>query len=82
MAKTKEELEALKKEYESLKSKLDELSEAEMQQVCGGVEYNKDDSAQWNQGNDLPAEPGSYRLPIDIKPSDEWKLPEGKKTIE
>lgn len=37
MAKTKEELNVLKKEYESLATKLKELNEDELKQVCGGV---------------------------------------------
>ena len=36
MAKTKEELNALKQEFESLSSKLAELSEEELSQVTGG----------------------------------------------
>lgn len=36
MAKTKEELENLKKEYESLTSKLNELTEEELKEVTGG----------------------------------------------
>ena len=37
MAKTKEELIALKQEYESLNSKLNELSDDELKQVTGGL---------------------------------------------
>lgn len=36
MAKTKEELEKLKKEYQTLTSELQELSEDELKQVTGG----------------------------------------------
>ena len=36
--KTKEELTALKAEYNALNKKLSELTEAELLQVCGGVE--------------------------------------------
>lgn len=37
MAKTKEELNELKQEYESLTAKLQELSEDELKEVCVGV---------------------------------------------
>lgn len=39
--KTKEELEQLKKEYEELCNKLNELTEDELQQISGGT-YKKD----------------------------------------
>lgn len=41
MAKTKEELEELKKEYEELVNKLTELSEDELEEIAGGT-YKKD----------------------------------------
>ena len=37
MAKTKEELQELKNEYESLNNKLKELTEDELKEVCAGV---------------------------------------------
>ena len=37
MAKTKEELSALKQEYETLTSKLKELNDDELMQVTGGI---------------------------------------------
>ena len=37
MAKTKEELNQLKVEYETLSSKLKELTEEELEQVTGGL---------------------------------------------
>lgn len=37
--KTKEELKALKQEYESLKRKLEELSEDELKEVTGGTDF-------------------------------------------
>lgn len=37
MAKTKEELTELKKEYEALSNKLKELSDDELEQVCAGT---------------------------------------------
>ena len=36
MAKTQEELNTLKQEYESLTTKLEELTEDELKQVCAG----------------------------------------------
>lgn len=41
MAKTKEELEELKKEYIELVKKLEELSEEELEEITGGT-YKKD----------------------------------------
>ena len=45
MAKTQEELNVLKNEFESLSKKLAELSEDELEQVTGGVDFiiSKDD---------------------------------------
>ena len=40
MAKTNEELNELKNEYESLATKLQELTEDELKQVAGGVDYD------------------------------------------
>ena len=40
MAKTKEELQQLKEEYETLSSKLKELTEDELQQLVGGDWYD------------------------------------------
>ena len=37
--KSQKELEQLKQEYEVLKGKLSELSEEELQKVCGGSPY-------------------------------------------
>ncbi len=37
--KTKEELNALKEEYENMNKKLAELSEDELKQVAGGLKY-------------------------------------------
>ena len=39
--KTKEELNALKEEVETLNKKLAELTEDELQQVCGGNYFNE-----------------------------------------
>ena len=38
--KTKEELQQLKKEFEELNSKLKQLSEDELKEVCGGINNN------------------------------------------
>ena len=38
MTKTKQELEALKNEYETLTNKLKELNEEELKEVCAGVD--------------------------------------------
>lgn len=43
MAKTKEELNGLKKEIESLSEKLKELSPEELEEVAGGFNFNIDD---------------------------------------
>lgn len=40
MAKTKEELDELKKDYEELANKLKDLSEDELKEVCGGDGVN------------------------------------------
>ena len=40
MAKTKEELNELKNEYETVTNKLNELSEDELKMVTGGVDLN------------------------------------------
>ena len=37
--KSKEELNALKEEVEAVNEKLRELTEEDLEQVCGGVEY-------------------------------------------
>lgn len=39
--KTPEELEALKEELEALNRKLAELSEEELEQVCGGIAHGR-----------------------------------------
>lgn len=40
--KTKEELEELKREYEALKEKLEELTDEELQQIAGGMRTGGD----------------------------------------
>ena len=40
MKKSKEELNELKQEYESLASKLSELSKEEIEQIVGGFEFD------------------------------------------
>ena len=49
--KTPEELTALKEEVETLNKKLHELTEEEMAQVAGGVDFNITD---WNGYSGLP----------------------------
>ena len=52
--KTKEELNALKEEVETLNKKLAELTEEELAQVAGGVIRNNGDSLTlWEEGNPL-----------------------------
>lgn len=41
--KTKEELNALKNELEALNGKLKELTDDELKEVCGGLEYDNDE---------------------------------------
>ena len=56
MAKTKEELDELKKEYETLSSKLSELTEEEITQITGGFDFEiKDD------GSDKQYDPHFYK---------------------
>ena len=48
MAKTAEELNAIKEEIETLNEKLVELSEEDLKQVTGGIKVNvEDDSSLW-----------------------------------
>ena len=47
--KTNEELKQIKNEYESLKAKLSELTEDEMQEIAGGSQFVfKDDSQNFD----------------------------------
>ena len=50
--KTKEELNALKEEVETLNQKLAELSVEELAQVCGGDHVRPDDSVLEPPGHD------------------------------
>ena len=46
--KTKEELNTLKEEVETINNKLKELTEEELEQVAGGIKVNvEDDSSLW-----------------------------------
>ena len=48
MVKTQEELNALKEEVETVSKKLHELTEEELEQVAGGIDYQKNYSPkQW-----------------------------------
>ena len=49
MAKTKEELEQLKQEYEALKTKLDGLTEEEIEQIVGGFDIPGGTGKQYEQ---------------------------------
>lgn len=51
MAKTKEELAKLKEEYETLNSKLKELTEDEIKQVIGGTIKPLPDNEFWHSYN-------------------------------
>lgn len=53
MAKTKEELEQIKKEYEEFNNKLKELSEEELKQVTGGGETTIIDNPEYLINEDL-----------------------------
>ena len=70
MAKTQEELNQLKQEYESLATKLQELTEDELKQVTGGVAYDdaKSRITMFHKGDcfintNYPNEP--YYVPYD-----------------
>lgn len=48
--KTKEELQALKDQVEELNKRFAELTEEELEQVTGGIDYQKDYSPeQWKE---------------------------------
>lgn len=52
--KTKEELNTLKEEVETINNKLKELTEEELEQVAGGIKVNvEDDSSLWRMIADL-----------------------------
>ena len=70
MAKTQEELKALKEEYKTMCNKLQELTEDELIEVCGG--YDKQ-GADWN--SELPRDAGSYKLDTDVKMDEKWSPP-------
>lgn len=59
--KTKEELEQLKNEYESLNKKLSELSQDELKQVTGGGNYEP----QENPGGGTSSR--NHIIPIEIE---------------
>ena len=52
MAKTKEELIKLKDEYSALKNKLSELSEDELKQITGGIDFTSDWMGRAKQGSE------------------------------
>ena len=47
--KTREELNALKKEVETVSKKLSELTEEELKQVAGGIKVTVEDDSSWLQ---------------------------------
>ena len=61
MAKTKEELNALK-EVETLNKKLAELNEEELEQVTGGTEMY-DQGVEWMK-KELQQDAGSYEIAL------------------
>lgn len=66
--KTKEELNAIKKEVEAVRKKLAELNEEELVQVTGGLDVEYD--IEWKkQGDDVedPTKPGEYFAPISLR---------------
>ena len=75
MVKTSEELDRLKKEFESLKSKLVDLDETELQEVCGGIDIRKG-IEPWQLNKEMPDNNGGYKLDKDIDLSPDWKLPD------
>ena len=93
--KTKEELSALKEEFENLNKKFDELSEEELKQVTGGVipvifasviqsvirpgVANNFGNSSWKT-DELPTETGNYKIGTDVELSQEW-IPGAEKII-
>ena len=61
--KTKEELNALKKEVEALNKKLAELSDKELEEVVGGGTAHLIDGV--NDGSDSPAKGGKVAIVVD-----------------
>ena len=47
--KTREELNVLREEVESLSKKLSELTEEELKQVAGGIKVTVEDDSSWLQ---------------------------------
>lgn len=95
--KTKEELSALKEELENLNKKFEELSEEELKQVTGGVlpvifasviQSVMRPGAANNFGNnswktdELPTEPGNYKIGADVELSEKWMLDPAETTID
>ena len=79
--KTKEELKALKDEYQTLAAKLSELSEEELIMITGGeIAWGTDVApdldphypTSWNNEK-KPTDAGNYKLDIDVELNDNWK---------
>lgn len=64
MAKTLEELEQLKNEYQSFKTKLDALTEEEIEQIVGGFDFTFPD------GTDRKYNPSFYKN--DVKTPEDF----------
>ena len=66
--KTKEELTLLKQEYESVKDKLQELSDEEFANVTGGVTFKEQKQGQQKYEFDVYGDPDTEVKNKDFKP--------------
>ena len=95
--KSKEELNAIKEEVETLNKKLVELNDEELKQVTGGVVPIIFTSAIRNlmgsgveynsvsnnwKSDKLPTEPGNYKIGTDVELNEKWIPGTGKTTID
>ena len=95
--KSKEELNALKEDVETLNNKLAELNDEELKQVTGGVMpvifasvirnlmgsgvEYNSDSNNW-KSDKLPTEPGNYKIGTDVELNEKWIPDTGKITLD
>lgn len=88
--KTKEELNAIKEEVDTVSKKLAELSEDELKQVTGGIlpilftsvaQGTMRPGVNWNS-EELPTEPGNYKLDTDVEIGKEWIPDPGKTSLD